>query len=617
MPRRNRIERRLGPTPAFTTTAPSAVPAGAVVVFRDGWGAIVQCFDLADLALPDDLADLLAEAFRGVDAGSTVGTRHSRWRALRLFARFIVEDGAVRSTRDLTTETIGRFIAWLGQQRSRTGEPWAQASRAVPFGLLRSLLVWARRYCPEQLPPKLTIPYNPFPVRRQNQEPRTRLSEAHLKAILRACYEEIDEAWRRFEWGQAVVRAPELPPKILRGQGLARWLWRISRIDNGLMPDTATLRRHGISPDTLARYWGGIRGVAQYLHLTIDTVVPFYLAIAIQTAANPDALRCIARDCLVPHPLDEHGVIVDWTKPKTGVRLKRAQRRSFDRRRPHAAPNLIAKVLAMTAPLVSHARLRDRDRLFLVKGRSSSARQSGDVAIVDPSTLSGAIDRFVERTNHRVAAWNAAHPDQPPRQPLADFAPVFFRGSVATEHYRASGGDVRIAQSVLNHADAVTTEAYLKGPETRRIQRETIARLQNLMLAWIGGERTDLPTTSQGLDGTVAGPATVFPSHRCLSPMIPPSGPDSARQQLCPRFGGCLACPGLVVPIDADHLARVLQAVAHLEAARERLDPRRWELFYAPAYRILVTDLFPDFPDELRPAAEAILLTLPLLPDVE
>jgi hypothetical protein len=398
---------------------------------------------------------------------------------------------------------------------------------------------------------------------------------------------------------------------------LARWLWRISRIDNGLMPDTATLRRHGICPDTLTRYWGGMRGVAQYLHLTTDTAVPFYLAIAIQTAANPDALRCIARDCLVPHPLDEHGVIVNWTKPKTGVRLKRAQRRSFDRRRPHAAPNLIAKVLAMTAPLVPCARPRDRDRLFLVKGRSSSAWQSGDIAVIDPSTLSGAIDRFVERTNRRIAAWNAAHPDQPPRQPLADFAPVFFRGSVATEHYRVSGGDVWIAQSVLNHADAVTTETYLKGPETRRVQRETIARLQNLMLAWIGGERPNLPATSQGLEDTVAGPATVFPSHRCLSPMTPPSGPDSARQHLCPRFGGCLACPGLVVPIDADHLARVLQAVAHLEAARERLDPRRWELFYAPAHRILVTDLLPDFPKELRAAATAILPALPLLPDLE
>jgi site-specific recombinase XerD len=206
MPRRTRIDRRLpGATAAAVTIAePAAVPAGTVVVFRDSWSEMVQRFDLAMLALPADLAGLFAKAFRAVDAGSTLATRHSRWQALRFFARFVAEDGAVRSTHELTTETVGRFIAWLGQQRSRTREPWAQATRAGPFALLRSLLVWAHGHRPEQLPSRLAIPYSPFPLRRQNQRPRTRLSEAHLKAILRACCEEIDEVWRRFEWGQAV-----------------------------------------------------------------------------------------------------------------------------------------------------------------------------------------------------------------------------------------------------------------------------------------------------------------------------------------------------------------------------------------------------------------------------
>jgi hypothetical protein len=69
-----------------------------------------------------------------------------------------------------------------------------------------------------------------------------------------------------------------------------------------------------------------------------------------------------------------------------------------------------------------------------------------------------------------------------------------------------------------------------------------------------------------------------------------------------------------VVPVDAEHLARVLQAKRHLEAARERIDPRRWELFYAPSYRVLVDDLLPDFPDTLGPTAAAIALHLPNLP---
>jgi hypothetical protein len=86
---------------------------------------------------------------------------------------------------------------------------------------------------------------------------------------------------------------------------------------------------------------------------------------------------------------------------------------------------------------------------------------------------------------------------------------------------------------------------------------------------------------------------------------------------VCRYFAGCLRCPGLVVPIDAEHMARILQAKGEFERARERLDPRRWELLYAPSYRILVADILPDFPETLRPAAEAQIPTLPLLPALE
>jgi hypothetical protein len=308
-------------------------------------------------------------------------------------------------------------------------------------------------------------------------------------------------------------------------------------------------------------------------------------------------------------------VIVDWSKPKTAAKLKRAQRRSFDRRRPHAAANLIEKVLAMSAPLVPHAAPRDRDRLFLVKSmrRCRARDRSATVGLIDVWALRNAIRRFRKRANARIEAWNAAHPDRPPQPPLPAFAPVLFRGSVATAHYRATGGDILAAQAVLNHADPATTETYIKGPETRRLQHETIARLQSLMVAWITGAEVSAAanTASSGPQP----PATVLFSHDCLNPHLGGSGASSSR--LCPRFGGCLACPGLVIPVDAEHLARALQAKRHLEAARDRLDPARWELLYAPSHRILVNDILSDFPDGLYPAADRLIPALALLPDLE
>ena len=226
-------------------------------------------------------------------------------------------------------------------------------------------------------------------------------------------------------------------------------------------------------------------------------------------------------------------------------------------------------------------------------------------------TLRSAIRRFRQRVNARIEAWNAAHADRPPRSPLPDFAPVFFRGSVATEHYKASGGDILVAQAVLNHADPVTTETYIKGPETRRLQHETIARLQTLMLAWITGSKT---ATSEHAAGPAGAPATVLFSHDCRNPVLAAAASPT---RLCPHYGGCFACPGLVIPVDSEHLARVLQAKRHLEAARARLDRARWELLYAPSHRILVNDVLPDFPDELYPVAQRLISDLPPLPDLE
>ena len=99
-----------------------------------------------------------------------------------------------------------------------------------------------------------------------------------------------------------------------------------------------------------------------------------------------------------------------------------------------------------------------------------------------------------------------------------------------------------------------------------------------------------------------------------------PQGGNGGQAQpgrVCPKLGGSLACPGLIVPIDPDHLARIVQATRHLEAARERIDPVRFGLFYAPSLQVLTQDLLPAFPPEMMPDAERLMCALPSLPDLE
>jgi hypothetical protein len=364
------------------------------------------------------------------------------------------------------------------------------------------------------------------------------------------------------------------------------------------------MRKHGLTLGGL-EHCGKQRGIARYFHLMPETLAPFYIALAIQTAANPDPLRLIRRDCLVPHPLDEHRVFVEWLKPKTGLQLQRMQRRSFDRRRARSAPRLIEMLAAMTTPLLAHVPVKDRDRLFLIRrlGLSRTRPYSHPAGIISEQGLNYAMAGFITRSNERIAAWNAQHPERP-RALVPDFSASLFRGSVATAHYEASGGDILVPKAVLNHQSVATTDRYVSGPAVERIERDTIVRLQRLMLAWVA------PATCQDSEGGAMPTAAALFGNNCLTPATKDG-------RVCPKLGGCLACPGLVVPLDAEHLARILQARAHLEEARDRIDSQRWTLFYASSLRVLTDDLLPAFPAEMTAEAERVAATLPPLPELE
>jgi len=598
---RAKIDRRLSAGPV----AAKSTAVEGVVVFRDGWGEVARRYDLTKLALPADVIQVLADAFRHHHVSSTPDTRRACWQALQSVARFAREDAGIQSVHDLNTATIGRYITWLDRQTNQAGESRSLSGRANQLSYLRQLVDWTKRHHPSRLPQRIDFPFRVYSNR--NAQPRRRLPEEQLKAILRACYEDIDAAWERFELGRQILRSDTAPA------GATAELYRLIRdlceVDSGVMPTRLTLVARRFNMSAITRH-GGLRTLAGYLHLTGESLLPFYIALAIQTAANPHALMQFQRDCQRPHPLDEHRVIIDWDKARAGDKLKRAQRRSFDRRRRYAAPNLIDKLLAMTAPLVAQSAPRDRERLFLLRSEKTLT-----VAPIALSTVTHGVRGFIARANERIAIWNRAAPERP-RALLPDFAAVLLRGSVATEHYQASGGDIVHVQQILNHASVLTTEAYVKGPRTDQLRRDIVARLQRLMVGWIVGEADTSATPQITVAAGPAARATVPFGHDCLNPLAG-AAPGTQKGQACPHLGGCLRCPGLVIPIDAPHLARILQAKETFERSREQLDPQRWELLYAPSYRILVQDILPDFPDALHGPAAALAANLPRLPALE
>lgn len=570
--------------------------------FRDEWGQVVQTFDPRALDMPDDLTGVFVEAFRVHDAGSSVTTRRGRWRVLQRFGRFLRTE-EVGCARDINAGTIRRYIDALATPTS--GRQLSRATMAQRIAALKPLLERVEQAHPDLFGSALAIPYSPFPSAGWTPEAKPRLTATEMKIILAAAYDEIDMAWERFRRGQEIIAASVPPEGNGPGQALARWVWKLHRIGGGIAPSGQAIRAAGINPTSL-EYHGRQEAIAQHYHLTSHTMAPFYVALAIQLAANPQPLRAIRRDCLVPHPLDDNRVMLEWLKRRTG-RNPKMQRRSFDPRRPRSAPRLIEMLLDMTEPLIAHAPPDERECLFLIRYPSAAywRRHDYPAGLIAPDSIPGFINRFIRRTNHRIERWNAAHPEHP--KPLVPkFTASQLRGSVATEHYIASGGDLRAAGAVLNHASLLTTDRYVDGPAARKLEQETIARLQALMVAWVSGPDREEPARH--------GPVTALFGHRCLAPVE--KGGDG-EPRLCPRLRGCLACPGLIVPLDVERFARVLQARQHLLVARDQIDPTRWALFYAPSLYVLEHDLLPAFPAGLTAQAEQQAALLPDLPALE
>lgn len=602
MPNDRRIDRRI----QRPTAAADPVAATQIVIFRDASNGSVQRFDPATLGLPPDMVGPLMVAFRLNDAGATLRTRYTRWHALRRFAMFLAHED-VTSAGQVNAGTMKRYLAFLARPDA-DGKRYKRPTIATQLGLIRPLLERAEQADPKLFGSALAIPYNPVPGSRIHDS-KPRLPKEDLQAILTACYEEIDAAWATFQRGQAIIAAPDPPPRAARGESLDSAIWRLHRLTGGIAPTWKQLQEAGVATSRLLR-WGWRGGIAEHYHLTTRTVVPFYIALAIQLAANPDPLRLIRRDCLVAHPIDDSRVLVEWLKHKTAPNPK-VQRRSFDVRKPRSAPRLIEMVLAMTEPLIPHVPDPDRGRLFLVHFLVTSQHRQHDkpAGLIPYGTLSGRIDLFIKGANKRIAEWNRGHPERP-RRPLPRFAPGQLRGSVATQHYLASGGDLLATAAILNHRDPVVTDAYVEGPAARRLERETIARLQRMMVAWVAAP--ERAANSASVDGQ--GPVTVLFGHRCMMPLEVGAAGGT---RVCRHLGGCLTCPGLIVPLDADHCARVLQAQRHLLESRDRIDAERWKLFYAPSLRVLEQDLLPAFPAEMLSGAEQQVHRLPALPDIE
>ena len=590
---RKRKDYRLPPQPAHFSGV--AAPESLVVRFLTPAGMPAQPLDLSAYAHRPRLAAEFAFAFRHHLADRADRTRETVQYNLPWWFKFLDEhDPArvrVRSVSDIDAALLGAYIGWLGRQ------PLAVGTRDRTWATVRQALAWLRRHRPDLVQPELELPVNAFPRRNEQVCPRAALARAELDAVLSACRAEIKTSWADFETGSALLAAK--PHAAPAGPGkpdlkdLGVLLALLVERYGGFVPN----QRRPDRGDTL--FWpvlhavkahGGWVRVSRFLHATAGTLVPYMIAIAAQTFANPEPLRNFRRDCMVEHLMLDGRWLVTWHKG----RANQMQRRSFLRDRRLSAPNLIDRVLALTVPFVSHAPMAERDRLFLCSGIGGLRR----IGLIDPVRVTTLVRAFAVR--HDLRDLSGA----PLALTLASFRPT----GLALAH-AVLGHDVARTQVLANHASAATTRRNVHRPAVLQGRFVAVVRGGDGATAVSGEGGVDAASPVDARNATASG-------FTCSDPLAG-IAPGQRKGRLCTAWLGCLTCPNAVIPLEADTLARLLIMRDALAEAGGRMALDRWGCSTRPSSRSWSSDVLPRFPAALHAAASGLVGRLPPAPPIE
>ncbi|MGO4761343.1 hypothetical protein AB4120_02285 [Cupriavidus sp. 2KB_3] len=425
---------------------------------------------------------------------------------------------------------------------------------------------------------RLTVP--PFVVVKQERISRA-LPNVLVKRILTACYQEIEQAEYRIGLGchLRVFHGPPNPRSLL--ERTFRSILSFGR--DGTAGQVYLLANKGGSALKLASKFGGLSEVDSYLRLKIDQMFPFYLAILVQTGANPMALLQARCDCVQPHPIREDLERLIWAKPRAG----REQFADFPCQKTWSAPNLVRRLAQLNEPLRSMCRPEEANALFV----ASSRRQSLVAAVVSWQSLHNQLNAFVQRHG------------------LDSFSFSNFRATVARAHHLASQS-IEVAQRRLSHQSPTTTALYTPASDRAREHERMIARFQGQLVTSAMKKQVNRSPDSPAPAGTPSALYETVFGFACRDPL---SGiaPNSVAGKTCLQFHRCASCPGALIPLDdVTVVARLVATYEELQRARARAVQEGWSIrfraLYEPTLRILGDDILPAVSDSVMARARGL-----------
>jgi hypothetical protein len=513
-------------------------------------------FDFGALGFDPSVADALIRGFIALQGHNVIESQRLIWREIRCFAAALSRKVSLRP---LPATCISDLKRWL--EKSHYGPKATQGCMNSICRLLR----WCVRNTKNVVAPSASL--LPAQFLQADVKPRETMGEAVVKAILRCCYTDIERTEARLAQS-TLLRAgntdgPDDDP-------LRKIIWELLDIGHGEIPSRVKIlsMRGGSSVLARAAALGGLTHVIRCLYPTVDDIFSYYLAILIQTSANPQALRLLKRSCIEPHAVRTDLERIVWDK----LRARSEQSVDFPMGRVWSAPNLVRRVCIMNQNLVSTVRPGEEELAFLARGKRRSK------GVLSWQTI-----------HHCLVAFRQRHG-------LAYFQLRDLRRAGAKLHHTA-GQSIRAAKLRLNHASEITTQRYTPASDLQKEHEQTILKFQGVLVRESRIRRRAPEPPVANPKGLESDPAETVFGFGCKDPFAG-LAPGSEPGRMCLQFFRCATCPGALIPVDDIRVvARLLSASEALMQARQRSIREGWtmrfDVMYGPVKTIIDQEILP------------------------
>ncbi|MFL9914121.1 hypothetical protein PQR75_01675 [Paraburkholderia fungorum] len=536
--------------------------------YRDG--SVRSTLNFGKLGIHDSLALAFRNAFASEFGHTSEKSQRSTWTHLRKFCQFLREGGS-SGVIPLSASVLVDYHQWLVES------VLAPSSARTAFSVAVAHIGYCERNYPLILSRRTKFNVEGFAVSTENH--RTTLTDSQIKTILVCCQNDMEQVENRLAVGRAIREGGANQSDDCAKSKIIAELFDLGQ---GRLPSAEAVVK--AKNNLKRRVWavGGLRKITRQVWLCTDDLIPFYIAMLIQTSGNATSIRDLERDCVRPHPIRDDLERIVWQK----LRAHKEQWLDIPVGRGSSAANIARRLRRLNEDLVPHCLPRHKDKLFVAYR----------------------IDECVPGVPS-VSSFNVLREEFVKRHDLPRFTFSSIRRAGARAHYDVTNS-IQAAQARLNHVSIRTTSRYLDMEKVVDAHDRVIHRYQGLLLqASLGSERSeDSNLDEHRATSADARAETVF-GFECKDPFAG-LAEGSKAGSLCMQFQKCATCPGAVIPLDdVVIVARLLAASSALEDARERATQEGWiaryEKLYEATRQILNNQILPAVGESVRTHALA------------